>query len=107
MEEMWNGIPQEVKEEYQSWLAEIGEIVKHKLAVCIGTNGQVGEVGEYSVEKGDVLPFGGDMLQHVFDPYEPYSLIVEDITMVCKPRKELIEMFDDKIPLRFCLRDTM
>lgn len=109
MEEMWNDIPLELKEEYQRWLEEIGEIIKRRLEECLGKNGQIGVVGEYSVECDNEhnLPYGGDMLQHIFDPYEPYSLIVEDITLVCRPREELIEMFDDKIPLRFCLRDTM
>lgn len=109
MEDMWNDIPLELKEEYQRWLEEIGEIIKRRLAECLGEDGQIGEVGEYSIERENEhnLPYGGDMLQHIFDPYEPYSLIVEDITLVCRPREELIEMFDDKIPLRFCLRDTM
>lgn len=107
MEEMWNDIPQELKEEYQRWLEEIGKIIKRNLAECLGKDGQIGVVGEYSIERDDSIPYGGDILQHIFDPYEPYSLVVEDITLVCKPREELIEMFDDKIPLRFCLRDTM
>lgn len=109
MEEMWNDIPLELKEEYQRWLEEIGEIIKRRLEECLGEDGQIGVVGEYSVERDNEhnLPYGGDMLQHIFDPYEPYSLIVEDITLVCRPREELIKMFDDKIPLRFCFRDTM
>lgn len=109
MEEMWNDITQELKEEYQHWLEEIGQIIKCRLEECLGEAGQIGVVGEYSIEQEneDNLPYGGDMLQHIFDPYEPYSLIVEDITLVCRPREELIEMFDENIPLRFCLRDTM
>lgn len=109
MEEMWNDITQELKEEYQQWLEEIGEIVRRRLAECLGEDGQIGVVGEYSIEKDneDNLPYGGDMLQHIFDPYEPYSLIVEDITLVCRPRDELVKMFSNNIPLRFCLRDTM
>lgn len=107
MEEMWDDISLELKKEYQDWLSEIGEIVKRKLSECLGNNGHVGEVDQYSVERNDGIDYGGDMLQHIFDPYEPYSLIVEDITMVCRPRKELVEMYDNRIPLRFCLRDTM
>ncbi len=110
MEEMWNNLPQEIKQEYYEWLTEIGEIVKRKLAESLGTDGQVDVVKDYSTEKDDELPYGGDILQHIFDPYEPYSLIIEDITIVCRPREELIRNFDDnddKIPLRFCIRDTM
>ena len=66
------------------------------------------EVHQYSVETDDEeLTYGGDILQKLFDPYEPFSLIIEDLTMSCRPREELIDMFVEKIPLRFCLRDTM
>lgn len=107
MEDMWNDLPMELREEYQNWLEEIGVLVKRKLVECMGADNHMGEVKEYSVKENDDLPYGGEVLQHIFDPYEPYSLIIEDIVMVCRPREELIKKFDEKIPLRFCLRDTM
>lgn len=107
MEDMWSELPLEIRTEYQQWLEEIGVVIKRRLIGCLGVNNPIGEVREYSVEPNDELPYGGEVLQHIFDPYEPYSLIIEDITMVCRPREELIEKFDKKIPLRFCLRDTM
>lgn len=107
MEDMWNELPKELREEYQSWLEEIGVIVRRKLVECIGADNHISVAREYSVEENDELPYGGEVLQRIFDPYEPYSLIIEDIVMVCRPREELIKKFDERIPLRFCLRDTM
>lgn len=73
----------------------------------MGIKGDIEKILEYSIENEDVLPYGGLILQRLFDPFEPSSLIIEDLTMSCRPRKELIQMFDERIPLCFCLRDTM
>lgn len=107
MEDMWDEIPIEIQKEYQDWLLNIENIIKERLNVHLGTDNGTERINEYSIEKEDILPYGGEILQILFDPYEPYSLIIEEITLACRPREELIEMFDDKIPLRFCLRDTM
>ena len=108
MEDMWSDLNPALLEEYQLWLANIGECIKSRLAACMGDVKNIESVHEYSVEADDEeLTYGGDILQKLFDPYEPFSLLIEDLTMSCKPREELIEMFAEKIPLRFCLRDTM
>lgn len=107
MEDMWNELPEPIREEYQNWLNSIGEKITQRLNICLGANSGVESINEFSVVENDILPYGGMILQSLFDPYEPYSLIVEEMTMACRPRDELIDMFYDKIPLRFCLRDTM
>lgn len=107
MEDMWNELPEQIREEYQNWLNSIGEKITQRLNICLGANSGVESINEFSVVEDDILPYGGMILQSLFDPYESYSLIVEEMTMVCRPRDELIDMFYDKIPLRFCLRDTM
>lgn len=107
MEDMWNELPEPIREEYQNWLNLIGEKITQRLNTCLGENSGVESINEFSVVEDDILPYGGMVLQSLFDPYEPYSLIVEEMTMACRPRDELIDMFYDKIPLRFCLRDTM
>ena len=107
MEDMWNELPEPIREEYQNWLNSIGEKITQRLNICLGANSGVESISEFSVVEDDILPYGGMILQSLFDPYEPYSLIVEEMTMACRPRDELIDMFYDKIPLRFCLRDTM
>lgn len=107
MEDMWNELPEPIREEYQNWLNSIGEKITQRLNICLGANSGVESINEFSVVEDDILPYGGMILQSLFDPYEPYSLIVEEMTMACRPRDELIDMFYDKIPLRFCLRDTM
>jgi len=107
MEDMWNELPEPIREEYQNCLNSIGEKITQRLNICLGANSGVESINEFSVVEDDILPYGGMILQSLFDPYEPYSLIVEEMTMACRPRDELIDMFYDKIPLRFCLRDTM
>lgn len=107
MEDMWSELEPALLEPYQKWLDDIGECIRKRLCACMGHIEDIEKVYEYSVEENDVLEYGGEILRKLFDPYEPYSLIVEDMTMACRPRQELIDMFDKRIPLRFCLRDTM
>ena len=111
MEDMWSELPEMLIRKYQNWLIEIGVAIQNRLALCMGIDHLIDITREYSTEYNDVLPYGGEVLQHLFDPYEPYSLIVENMTMVCRPREVLIHelrnMFDKRIPLRFCIRDTM
>lgn len=108
MEDMWGELNPALLEEYQLWLEGIGECITRRLASCMGDVKNIVAVHEYSVSADcNELPYGGDILQKIFDPYEPFSLVIEDLTMACRPREELIKMFDDRIPLRFCLRDTM
>ena len=49
-------------------------------------------------------------MEVLFDPYAPYSLIIDHISIACRPRNELIEIAKEKspdLPFRFCIRDTM
>ena len=65
------------------------------------------EMVQYSLDdKGD----GINVLETLFDPYAPYSLMVDHISIACRPRKELIDIAQAKspdLPFRFCIRDTM
>lgn len=107
MEDMWAEVSSSLLEEYNKWLINIGEIIKSRLNAFMGGTNDIEGINEYSIDCDDLLQYGGEILQKLFDPYEPFSLIIEELTMACRPRTELIDMFDDKIPLRFCLRDTM
>jgi GTP-binding protein EngB required for normal cell division len=106
-EDMWNELDPDLLVDYYKWLNSIGEEIMNMLNRLVGAGHGLGEISEYSVEQGDVLPYGGLILQSLFDPFQPYSLVVEDIVLACRPRTELIEKADEDIPLRFCLRDTM
>lgn len=107
MEDMWQALPEAIRTEYENWLNSIGELITERLNICLGANSGIEAINEFSIKEDDILPYGGMILQSLFDPFEPYSLVVDEMTMACRPRDELIEMFYDKIPLRFCLRDTM
>lgn len=106
-EDMWNELEPDLLVDYYDWLNSIGKEIMNMLNQLVGAGNGLGEINEYSVEQDDVLPYGGLILQNLFDPYQPYSLVVEDIVLACRPRTELIEKADEDIPLRFCLRDTM
>lgn len=106
-EELWNALDSELLNDYYQWLDSIGEEITNMLNLLIGACNGIGEINEYSINQDDVLPYGGTILQTLFDPFQPYSLVVEDIILACRPRVELIDMADKNIPLRFCLRDTM
>ncbi len=108
MEDMWSELNPAILEEYQQWLNEIGVLINNRLDECLGGLNNLYEIHEYTVDENESnLLYGGAILQSLFDPYEPYSLVIEDMTVACRPREELIKKFGDKIPLRFCLRDTM
>lgn len=107
MEDMWNEIPAELLEDYAKWLNSIEEIIRNRLLSLLNISEYTDEILEYSTEKDDKFRFGGNVLQGLFDPFEPYSLIIEDITLACRPREELIKMANENVPLRFCLRDSM
>lgn len=109
MEDMWSELDTTLLGPYQKWLDNIEKCITKRLCSCMG-NVEVKDIEricEYSVEENDTLAYGGSVLQRLFDPYEPFSFIVEDMTLACRPHQDLIDMFDENIPLRFCLRDTM
>lgn len=106
-EDMWGELSFDLLEGYNLWLDSIGKKIEQKLNLLINTNDGVGEISAYSTEDNDILPYGGAILQSLFDPFEPYSLVVEDMAVACRPRQQFIDMADENIPLRFCLRDTM
>ena len=88
MEDMWNELPEPIREEYQNWLNSIGKKITQRLNICLGANSGVESINEFSVVEDDILPYGGMILQSLFDPYEPYSLIVEEMTMACRQREK-------------------
>ena len=104
--EMWEKLSKEQTGLYQHWIDQIGTTVENKLYALLGDKVAEEHEGEYSVERGDEYKYGGDILRELFDPYQPYSLIVEEMTLACRPREELLAR-KSELPLRFCLRDTM
>ncbi|MDR1549514.1 MAG: hypothetical protein LBT06_13130 [Hungatella sp.] len=107
--EMWNMLisqNEDIGEAYDKWLQGIGTLIEEELNSLMPASDN--ETVDFSVQKGDVLPYGGEILERIFDAKEPISLVVEEVTMTSKPSKELIDICGrKKIPLRFCLRDTM
>lgn len=106
-EEMLEDMPEEIKSGYDEWLNKIGDIVGEILLKSVGNEMYSQEMVQYSLDdKGD----GINVLETLFDPYAPYSLMVDHISIACRPRKELIDIAQAKspdLPFRFCIRDTM
>lgn len=53
---------------------------------------------------------GTHILEVLFDPFAPFSLVIDHISVACRPRQELIDIAQEKspeLPFRFCIRDTM
>ena len=49
-------------------------------------------------------------MEVLFDPFAPFSLVIDHISVACRPRQELIDIAQEKspeLPFRFCIRDTM
>ena len=102
-QEVWEKLDSSVTADYREWLETIGIVITDKLKQLI----EFDKVAEMSIEQNDVFPYGEPILASLFNPYEPYSLVVEEIVLSCRPRQELVDMSDKNMPLRFCLRDTM
>ena len=57
MEDMWNELPEPIREEYQNWLNSIGEKITQRLNICLGANSGVESINEFSVVEDDILPY--------------------------------------------------
>lgn len=94
------------KTSYIDWLNNIGTIIEIRLLNAAGEKIFKGEMVEYDIEEDD----GKAILQELFNPFSPYSLIVDCINVACRPRQELIDIAKKNypnLPFRFCIRDTM
>jgi GTP-binding protein EngB required for normal cell division len=106
-EDIWVTIEDDLLDRYFKWLNSIGVQITNDLNNLLSAGNALGNICEYSANENDVFTYGGTILKTLFDPFEPFSLIVEDITLACRPRAEIIARSEENIPLRFCLRDTM
>ena len=106
-EEMLEDMPEENKEKYYNWLNKIGDIIEEMLVKSVGNEVCLQKIVQYNLnDKYD----GINVLETLFDPYSPYSLVIDHILIACRPRKELIDIAQTKspdFPFRFCIRDTM
>lgn len=106
-EEMFENMPGNIKSEYDQWLKKIGIVIEKMLRSAIGDGMFSPKMVQYSLEGEEN---GINVLETLFDPYAPYSLVIDHISIACRPRKELIDIAQIKspeLPFRFCIRDTM
>lgn len=103
--EMWDRLSADETMAYFQWIENVGNCVEKKLNALFGEN-DCNSICQFSVDENGLFTYGGHILEELFDPYQPYSLIVEEMTLACRPREEIIKENAD-LPLRFCLRDTM
>lgn len=92
---------------YFGWLNGIGDTVKDKLQSVLGEIPAQDRIYEFDLGEVGADTKGARVLRELFDPYKPYSLVIEEMTLISRPRRELIELNREDYPLRFCLRDTM
>ncbi len=106
-EEMFEEMPEAVKSDYVEWLNKMGAVIEKRLQNSIGEVVFSQEMVQYSLNGENNGTF---VLEALFDPYAPYSLVIDHISIACRPRKELIDTAQIKspgLPFRFCIRDTM
>lgn len=92
---------------YYDWLNRIGDIVKARLIDVLGEAPIKDKIYEFDLGNQGIETDGARVLQELFNPYKAYSLVIEEMTLISRPRKELIELNSEEYPLRFCLKDTM
>ena len=101
------GESSEVWKKYYDWLNSIGEVVKEQLQGVLGEIPEEDKIFEFDLGDVDSDTDGEKVLHELFNPYKPYSLVIGEMTLISRPRKELIELNHEDYPLRFCLKDTM
>ncbi|GGA06328.1 hypothetical protein GCM10008018_60210 [Paenibacillus marchantiophytorum] len=106
-EDIWETMETDLLGRYFNWLNTIGVQITNDLNNLLNSDRAIGDICEYSVNENEAFLYGGTILEKLFDPFQPFSLIIEDITLACRPRREIIDRSEERIPLRFCLRDTM
>lgn len=106
-EEMYEAMPEDIKSGYIEWLYKIGKIIACKFENAVGKEIFSERIVQYNLDGEDD---GTNVLEALFDPFAPYSLLIDHISIACKPRQELIDIARNKepdLPFRFCIRDTM
>jgi hypothetical protein len=106
-EEMFEAMPENIKAAYVEWLNKIGDRINAMLAAEVGEEMLEEKMLQYGLEDGNN---GTHVLEVLFDPFAPYSLVIDHISIACRPRQELIDIAQKKspeLPFRFCIRDTM
>lgn len=106
-EEMFESMPENIKAAYVEWLNKIGDRINAMLAAEVGEEMLEEKMLQYGLEDGNN---GTHVLEVLFDPFAPYSLVIDHISIACRPRQKLIDIAQEKspeLPFRFCIRDTM
>lgn len=105
-DEMWDEVEEDFKSDYKELLDEIGNNLTDRLEALFETKLDENIIYEYSTRKDSDYKYGGKVLEELFDSTMPYSLLIEEIVLACRPREAIIEE-NSEMPVRFCLRDTM
>ena len=106
-EEMFETMPEDKKQAYSEWLDKVGMFIEDMLLNNLGEAVCSQKMVQYSLQGENN---GTKILAALFDPFAPYSLVVDHISIACRPRQELIDIAQKTspdLPFRFCIRDTM
>lgn len=106
-EEMFETMPEDKKQAYLGWLDKVGMLIEDMLLKNLGEAVCSQKMVQYSLQGENN---GTKILAALFDPFAPYSLVVDHISIACRPRQELIDIAQKNspdLPFRFCIRDTM
>lgn len=94
-------------QKYYDWITGIGGIVKDRLIDVLGEVPIKDKIYEFDLGEHGIKTDGERVLQELFNPYKAYSLIIDEITLISRPREELTELGSEDCPLRFCLKTAM
>ena len=92
------GKSSEVWRKYYDWLNSIGDAVKNQLQSVLGEIPEEDKIYEFDLGDADSDTDGERVLHELFNPYKPYSLVIEEMTLISRPRKELIELNHEDYP---------
>lgn len=105
-EELWDKQDEQTKKYIDDWFNKLGQILLKNLVELTNTELQKND-NELLLANAELDENSAEMLKTLYDPSSSYSLIISEIRIACRPRKEIVEIYHDDCPFRFCLRDTM
>ena len=106
-DELWDGQETELKE-LNLWLNNLENILMKRLITLIMPEDEQ-DINKINLTRDNILlnDANKNMLEELYTPSAPFSLIIEDVKIACRPREEVVKFCSTEYPFRFCLRDTV
>ncbi|MDH6671241.1 GTP-binding protein EngB required for normal cell division [Paenibacillus sp. LBL] len=106
-EDLWDNQDKGTRELLDQWLEKVGQLLVFKLTELFHCSETMSK-DVLLIDNADLDDESNkNVLSKLYDPLSPFSLIVKEMTIACRPREELVRLYPEDRPFRFCIRDTV